>query len=317
MLTKVTEPPVILLLGPTASGKSGLAVDLAEKLQGEIISVDSALVYRGMDIGTAKPGRDERERVKHHLIDIMDPEETGSAAQFLDRVQALVPEIRALGKSPILVGGTVLYFRALLQGFDTMPSSDREIRQRLTMQMEAEGSAALHARLSRVDRAASLRIHPHDPQRILRALEVFEMTGKPWSSYHTQPKKEVPNDWFPLVLWPDDRWMLHQRIAERFDQMWAAGFEEELVGLMLRPNLTAMHPSQRSVGYRQGWEYLSGHRDPLQFRERAIAATRQLAKRQLTALRGLSDLTRLSMESTGLHTLLRILQRQGSSNNGK
>lgn len=302
------QPPVVLLLGPTASGKTRLALALAERLRGEIISVDSALVYRGMDIGTAKPLPAERAMVPHHLIDIMDPEDTGSAADFLDAVRALLPAIRARGHVPILVGGTVLYFRSLLQGMDTMPAVDPEIRAELRAELKAIGLAALHARLAQVDPSSAARIHAHDPQRTLRALEVFAQTGVPWSRFHTHPEPRIPEDWFPFVLWPEDRALLHRRIEVRFDQMLALGFEAELAALMARPGLTAAHPSQRSVGYRQGWSYLQGGCDQATFRAQAITATRQLAKRQLTGLRSLTGLLKLPAESFGIDGILERLR---------
>lgn len=298
------QPPVLLLLGPTASGKTRLALALAQRLQGEIISVDSALVYRGMDIGTAKPLSCEQALVPHHLIDIMDPEETGSAADFLEAVHRLLPEIRGRGRVPILVGGTVLYFRSLLQGIDAMPRVDPDVRASLRDEMQAVGSVILHERLARVDAAAASRIHPNDPQRILRALEVHAQTGVPLSAFHSHPQPVLPDDWFPFVLWPQDRAQLHLRIQERFDQMLALGFEAELEALFARPALTAEHPSQRSVGYRQGWMYLQGMIDRDRFRETAITATRQLAKRQLTGLRGMTGLLQLPAESVDVNDIL-------------
>jgi tRNA dimethylallyltransferase len=295
---------VLLLLGPTASGKTHLALALAQRLQGEIISVDSALVYRGMDIGTAKPLASEQALVPHHLIDIMDPEDTGSAADFLEAVRGLLPAVRGRGRVPILVGGTVLYFRSLLQGIDAMPPVDPDIRSRLREEMQALGSVAMHERLAGVDAVAASRIHPNDPQRILRALEVFSQTGMPLSQFHSHSPPVLPDDWFPFILWPQDRAKLHRRIEERFDEMLALGFEAELDTLIARPRLTAAHPSQRSVGYRQGWMYRQGHLDRATFREKAITATRQLAKRQLTGLRAMTGMLHLPAESARVEDIL-------------
>jgi tRNA dimethylallyltransferase len=277
---------VVLLMGPTATGKTALALDLAEALDGEIISVDSALVYRGMDIGTAKPSVGERARVPHHLIDILDPEETWSAAEFAREAMRMVEAVQERGRVPILVGGTMLYFRALLDGLDAMPEVDPAVRAGLRARLPREGSEVLHAELAQVDAEVAARIHPRDPQRILRALEVYLSTGRTLSSFQRGRPASLPEGWRQLVLWPDDRVGLRERIARRFDAMLAEGFVRELETLRARPLLTAEHASQRAVGYRQGWEWLAGNIDYETFRERAIHATRQLAKRQLTWLRG-------------------------------
>lgn len=305
---------VIVLMGPTAAGKTALALDWAERIDGEIISVDSALVYRGMDIGTAKPTAGERARVPHHLIDIREPEATWSAADFVTHAQALIADIQARGRTPLLVGGTMLYFRALLHGLDTMPAIDPEIRRTLRARLPEDGAAALHRELQGVDPVAAARIHPNDPQRILRALEVFHSTGATLSSFQTGPSgapgpcravEGQPAQWRCVALWPQDRAGLRERIAERFDAMLAAGFLDELHRLHARPGLTAEHPSQRAVGYRQGWQWLSGEIDAAGLRERAITATRQLAKRQLTWLRGLPDLEVRQTEGLRVQDLLR------------
>ncbi len=329
---------VILLMGPTAAGKTALALDWAERIDGEIISVDSALVYRGMDIGTAKPTLEERSRVPHHLIDIREPEAAWSAADFVTHAQGLIADIRARGHTPLLVGGTMLYFRALLQGLDAMPAIDPEVRRALRARLPMDGAAALHRELQAIDPAAAKRIHPNDPQRILRALEVFHSTGATLSSFQTRasgasspcgagrvgpggggrsgigsdgvesdrvgPIQTVPVSWRCVALWPEDRAGLRERIAQRFDAMLAAGFLDELRRLHARPGLTAEHPSQRAVGYRQGWQWLSGEIDTAGLRERAITATRQLAKRQLTWLRGLPDLEYRSVEGLRVQDLL-------------
>ena len=278
---------VILLMGPTATGKTALALDLAERIGGEIISVDSALVYRGMDIGTAKPGARERGRIPHHLIDVRDPEETWSAADFVDHARRLIAEIRSRDGVPMLVGGTMLYFRALLDGLDAVPAIDPEVRAILRARLPVEGVERLHDELRAVDPVSARRIHPSDPQRILRALEVYQSTGRPLALFHSSPVGAMPPHWRPFALWPEDRERLRQRIADRFDLMLANGLEGELRALRERPGLTAGHASQRAVGYRQGWQWLSGEIGPERFRELAITSTRQLAKRQLTWLRGM------------------------------
>lgn len=301
---------VVLLMGPTATGKTALALDLAEALGGEIVSVDSALVYRGMDIGTAKPGVEERVRVPHHLIDILDPEETWSAAAFAREALRLVDAIQARGRVPILAGGTLLYFRALLDGLDRIPEVDPEVRAALRARVPEEGSATLHAELSRVDPEAAGRIHPRDPQRILRALEVYLSTGRTLSSFQRGRRASLPEGWRQLVLWPTDRAGLRERIARRFDAMLAQGFVRELESLRARPLLTAEHTSQRAVGYRQGWDWLEGNIDQETFRQRAIHATRQLAKRQLTWLRRMSEAERLVAETASAGQVLERLARR-------
>lgn len=295
---------VILLMGPTATGKSALAVELAARIGGEIVSVDSALVYRGMDIGTAKPGPHERAGIPHHLIDIREPEESWSAADFAAHAQPLIDAIQARGRIPLLVGGTLLYFRALTAGLDAMPDVDPEIRSALRAELPETGAAALHAELQRVDPASAQRIHPNDPQRILRALEIYRSTGRPLSAFQSGRSRSLPDAWHCLALMPEDRAQLRARIAQRFDAMMAAGFEGELQRLIARPSLTASHASQRAVGYRQGWQWLRGEINQDQFRERAITATRQLAKRQLTWLRGMEGLLPVRAEDARVQELL-------------
>jgi tRNA dimethylallyltransferase len=298
---------VVLLMGPTATGKTALALDLAEALGGEIISVDSALVYRGMDIGTAKPSLAERARIPHHLVDILDPEQSWSAADFVREALRLVGEIQERGGLPILAGGTMLYFRALLNGLDTMPEVDPAVRAGLRARLPEQGSQALHAELARVDPEAAARIHPRDPQRILRALEIYLSTGRTLSSFQRGRRASPPASWRQIVLWPEDRGQLRERIARRFDAMLAQGFVRELEALRARPCLTAEHASQRAVGYRQGWDWLAGNTDYPTFRERSIHATRQLAKRQLTWLRGMPELERLAAETVSVQQLLERL----------
>lgn len=278
--------PLIALVGPTASGKSGLAMALAERWPLEIISVDSALVYRGMDIGTAKPAAAERARVPHHLIDILDPAQAYSAAQFVADVTRLVPQICARGRVPLLVGGTMLYVRALQQGLDPLPPADATVRAELDARARALGWPALHAELARVDPITAARLAPNDAQRVQRALEVWHLCGRPLSSLHGQQPGAWP-DLRLVGLVPASRTWLHDRIARRLDEMVAAGFLDEVAALRARGDLNPNLPSMRCVGYRQAWEALdSGEIRTWQMR--AVAATRQLAKRQLTWLRSMA-----------------------------
>ncbi len=306
-------PPPLILAGPTASGKSGLALWLAEQLQPqcpvEIISVDSALVYRGMDIGTAKPSADEQRRVPHHLIDLIEPGGSTSAAQFVLDVQRLVPQIRARGALPLLVGGTMLYIKALRDGLDAMPASDPAVRARLDARAAALGWPALHAELARVDPVTAARLKPLDAQRIQRALEVFEQTGLPLSHFHGRASRAATEAPPPLIaLEPVSRAWLHERIAQRFDDMLNAGFVDEVRHLRTRPDLHPGLPALRCVGYRQAWAALdAGDLTPL--RETGIAATRQLAKRQLTWLRSMPDRLSLAADAPDVaQHLLRAVQ---------
>jgi tRNA dimethylallyltransferase len=285
------------LLGPTASGKSALALQLAEKLPLEIVSVDSALVYRGMDIGTAKPSREERARAAHHLIDTVDPDQGYSAGRW--RVEAIhaVSGILSRNRIPLLVGGTMLYYRALVAGLDTLPQADPDVRAAIDAEATARGWPALHAELEKVDPRTALRIAPRDAQRIQRALEVWRLTGKPLSQLHGVTRSELPFQMKGFALLPKDRDSLHRRIAERFEAMLAAGLVDEVRALKKRYGLSAGMPSMRAVGYRQVWELLEGQASEAQMRSRAIAATRQLAKRQLTWLRSFPDLLRLDAGS--------------------
>ena len=298
-----TPLPTIAIAGPTASGKTAgalaLAAVLAPRLPVEIISVDSALVYRGMDIGTAKPTRAELAAVPHHLIDIRDPLQAYSAAEFVQDAERLMGEIRARGALPLLVGGTMLYFKALFDGIDDMPPADPAVRARLEAQAAEQGWPALHAELARVDPVTAARLAPADSQRIQRALEVWLISGQPISHFHTTKKRATSAD--PIsatalfTLEPDDRAWLHERIARRFDTMLAEGFVDEVRALRARGDLHPDLPSIRCVGYRQAWEALdaqaaAGPGAPLDLaglRERGIAATRQLAKRQITWLRSM------------------------------
>jgi tRNA dimethylallyltransferase len=271
------------LAGPTASGKSALALAAARLWPIEIVSVDSAQVYRGLDIGTAKPDDAERAAVPHHLIDIVDPAQAYSAAQFAADAQRAIATINARGRIALLVGGTMLYFKALTEGLDPLPGADPAIRAALDARAAVQGWPALHAELARVDPAAAARLAPHDSQRVQRALEVWQITGQPLSSLHGQ--RDAPRLALPLVaLVPADRGWLHARIAERFDAMLAAGFVDEVRALRARGDLHAALPAMRCVGYRQAWAALDSG-DLGSLREQGIAATRQLAKRQLTWLR--------------------------------
>jgi tRNA dimethylallyltransferase len=286
---------VIALAGPTASGKSGAALAIAQRHGAEIVSVDSALVYRGMDIGTAKPSAADRGSVPHHLIDIRDPRQAYSAAQFLADAKRLVREINGRGKPALLVGGTMLYFKAWFDGLDPMPKADPAVRAELEAQAAQEGWPALHAELARVDPAAAARLAPGDAQRIQRALEVFRVSGQPWSSFHVRKDGVDSAAWLDTPLFslePVERGWLHQRIAQRFDAMLAAGFLQEVKALRERGDLSADVPSMRCVGYRQAWQWLdeAAAGSPValgQLRDRGIFATRQLAKRQLTWLRAM------------------------------
>jgi len=281
-----TSPQAIFLMGPTAAGKTELAVALARRFPVDLISVDSALVYRGMDIGTAKPEPELLAEIPHGLIDILDPEEAYSAARFRADALALMERSRRRGRIPLLVGGTMLYFHALQHGLSELPAADPALRERLQAEHRALGGAALHARLARLDPIAARRIHPNDPQRLLRALEVIELTGRPLSELQAQ-RRGAALQWrlLKLVRAPADRAELHRRIAERFRAMLAAGFEEEVATLLARPGVHADLPAMRAVGYRQMVDYLQGRCDRATMERRGIVATRQLAKRQYTWLR--------------------------------
>ncbi|HEY9254024.1 MAG TPA: tRNA (adenosine(37)-N6)-dimethylallyltransferase MiaA [Stenotrophomonas sp.] len=289
------RPLAIALMGPTASGKTALAIEWAQRLGGEIVSVDSALVYRGLDIGAAKPEAALQAAVPHHLLDLRDPWQTYSAAEFSADARLAIAQIVARGRIPILAGGTGLYFSALLDGLAQMPAADPEIRARLTAEAAAVGWEAMHRRLAELDPVAAARIHATDPQRIQRALEVHALTGRPISYWQAQPAApRLPLRVLKLVLSPPDRAVLHDRIAKRFDTMLEQGFLDEVRRLRALPQMQAVPvpldlPAVRAVGYRQAWEFLDGAVDAAAFRERAIQATRQLAKRQLTWLRGELD----------------------------
>jgi len=317
-----TPPPAWLAIaGPTASGKTALALALAQRWPAEIISVDSALVYRGMDIGTAKPSAAEQAAVPHHLIDLIDPADSYSAAQFVRDAQRLVTEIQARGRLPLLVGGTMLYFKALWDGLDDMPAAQPDLRAELEAQARASGWPALHAELARVDPVTAARLAPNDAQRIGRALEVYRATGQPLSAFHrrqtatadTHASQALHIHGQPgvlLSLEPTDRAWLHERIAQRFEAMLNAGFLDEVRSLRNRGHLHPALPSVRCVGYRQAWELLDQAAlqsrstltpdEEAELRLRGISATRQLAKRQLTWLRGLPQRTVLACDAPAL-----------------
>jgi len=285
---------IACLLGPTASGKTAaaLAFAAASARPVEIISVDSALVYREMDIGTAKPTADERAAARHHLIDIIDPAGSYSAAQFRADALRLTGEIVARGHVPLLVGGTMLYYKALTQGLNDLPSADAGTRAALDADAAREGWPALHARLASVDPQTAARLAPNDSQRIQRALEVFMLSGQPMSALLAAPRvvdDEAPYRFVPVALEPSDRAVLHARIAARFDAMLAGGFIDEVKRLRARGDLNLSMPSMRCVGYRQAWEYLDGATGYDEMRDKGIFATRQLCKRQLTWLRGMPE----------------------------
>lgn len=283
------RPRAIFLMGPTASGKTALACDLADKFPLDIISVDSALVYRGLDIGSAKPDAATLREHPHRLVDIRDPSQPYSAADFRDDALREMSSIAASGRVPLLVGGTGLYFRALQYGLSNLPQADADIRDRLFDEARSVGWPALHARLAALDPIAAARIGAADSQRIQRALEVIELTGQPMSSLQAAPSLPFAYGVLKLALIPDDRAALHARIVGRFDAMLAAGFLEEVAGLKSRTDLHADLPAMRAVGYRQAWQHLDGAFDAAELRNVGIFATRQLAKRQITWLRSELD----------------------------
>jgi tRNA dimethylallyltransferase len=278
------------LLGPTAGGKSRLALALAARHPVEIVSMDSAQVYRGMDIGTAKPSREERARVPHHLLDLIEPTEAYSAGRFRADCVGAIMDILDRGRIPLLVGGTMLYYKALVQGLDVLPAADPGLRRQIDARAARIGWPGLHAELARVDPATAARLSPNDAQRIQRALEVWELAGKPISELQTASATDLPFQLKSYALIPEDRAALHQRITVRFERMLADGLVDELRALRRRYALHAALPSMRCVGYRQAWAFLEGEYGELELREKGIAATRQLAKRQLTWLRSLSGI---------------------------
>lgn len=284
--------PLIIITGPTASGKSALALHLCAQFKGEIVNVDSALIYKHLNIGTAKPSSAELNAVPHYLIDILEPEFSFSAGQFCTRAKEAIETIEKHQHIPFLVGGTMLYLKALLYGLSALPTASAEIRDAILQDAEKYGWAALHERLKQVDPKAAARIHANDPQRLQRALEIYHLTGQAQSDLFQVPKQgliQQSHRVLMIAIAPSDRAVLHERIAQRFDAMLEAGFVEEVAALKQNPLLHATLPAMRAVGYRQVWQYLEGDYDYATMRDKAIAATRQLAKRQLTWLRRWPD----------------------------
>ncbi len=309
----------VAIAGPTASGKTAAALELAARLGArlpvEIISVDSALVYRGMDIGTAKPTSEELAQVPHHLIDIIDPLDAYSAAEFVSDATRLISEIRSRGAFPVLVGGTMLYFKALIDGIDDMPAADLEVRARIDAQAAERGWPAMHAELAKADPVTAARLAPGDSQRIQRALEVWHVSGKPLSSFHSDKSANAARSLLAsdalFTLEPDDRKWLHERIAQRFHIMLNSGFLDEVKQLRARGDLHLNLPSMRCVGYRQAWESLDDIHPMSTLAERGIAATRQLAKRQITWLRSMPNRQIIACDQPNASTRLvdAIIQR--------
>ena len=304
------QPPVICLMGPTASGKTALAMALYDALPCEIISVDSALVYRGMDVGTAKPTTEEQAKYPHRLIDIIDPSESYSAADFCRDALREIAEIRAQGKIPLLVGGTMMYFKSLIDGISPLPEASPEVRAQINEQAQTHGWEYLHNELQQVDPVSAERIHPNDPQRLTRALEVYRLTGNTLTQLTAIKGDTLQGDVLQFAIAPADRATLHQRIEQRFKQMIAQDFKQEVVKLKSRGDLHEDLPSIRCVGYRQMWQHLNGECDFDEMVFRGVCATRQLAKRQLTWLRSWPNLQRLDMEdSTNLAQVLSAVSK--------
>jgi tRNA dimethylallyltransferase len=297
-------------MGPTASGKTDLAIELCQRLNGEVISVDSALIYREMDIGTAKPTMEERAAAPHHLIDICDPSEHYSAAEFCRDAKRLIDDCYARGKWPILAGGTMLYFKALLHGLADLPATDPATREAVNQKLKQQGPESLHAWLAEFDQETAARLHPTDSQRLSRAIEVYLVSGKPLSQWHReQALKPLPYPQLQLAIAPNDRAVLHRRIEQRFDKMLEQGFVQEVEQLFKRGDLDIDKPSIRCVGYRQIWLYLNGEYSLDEARYRGIVATRQLAKRQLTWLRSWSEL--LWLDTFDAQKCDKVLKRLG------
>lgn len=286
------NPLVICLIGPTASGKTQIAVELAQKYPVEIISVDASMIYRGMDIGTAKPDKETLNIAPHRLIDIRDPAKPYSAGQFCQDAVREIEDILSKGKIPLLVGGTMLYFHSLTRGLSELPEKNLAVREAIDQEAAQVGWPKLHERLAKIDPVAAQRIHQHDTQRISRALEIYQITDKPWSSFIEKRQSYLAYPVVNFALWIEDKQNLNQRITERFDTMLTKGFIEEVEKLMQRGDLSDATPAMRAVGYRQVWRYLKGELHFDEMREQGIIATRQLAKRQLTWLRKLEPLSR-------------------------
>lgn len=312
-MNKDNLPPAIFLMGPTASGKTELAVQLAQKLDAEIISVDSVLVYKGMDIGTAKPTLKERQGIPHYLIDILDPAESFSTGSFRKQALDIMEDISKRGKIPLLVGGTMLYFNALYNGLADLPEANPDVRKLLDDELATVGKEAMHARLKSIDPVSAERIHPNDPQRVQRALEVYQLSGKPITQFFREAQKnQIPFNKIKLIVAPLDRKLLHEKIAQRFRQMVDKGLVEEVRALYNREDLTEALPSIRAVGYRQTWSYLQGEYELDIMIEKGIIATRQLAKRQFTWLRREEDALRFvsaqaNLAKTVFHSIQAVM----------
>jgi tRNA dimethylallyltransferase len=300
------NPGAIVITGPTACGKSDLALEIARRFPIEIVSVDSAQVYRGMDIGTAKPEKNIQDEIPHHLLDIRDPSNAYSAADFRKDAISQVEDIQARGKIPMLVGGTMLYLKALKEGMATLPPADENIRAVISDMAATQGWSAVHEKLKTVDPESAQRINPNDSQRLQRALEVYEITGKTLTAHHQLKTSPSPFDLFEIAIMPPDRAALHMRIEARFDKMLASGFLAEVQSLYDRGDLDENLPSIKAVGYKQAWSHIQGNIDYATMRETAIIATRQLAKRQYTWLRSWKDLH--VIESADVDEALKILQ---------
>jgi len=299
------QPPVICLMGPTASGKTSLAMALHDALPCDIVSVDSALIYRDMNIGTAKPTSDELLRYPHELINLRDPLQSYSAADFCKDALIKIAEIRAKNRIPLLVGGTMMYFKSLIEGISPLPAADKKIRQTIEDEAKALGWDAMHQKLVKVDAISAQRIHPNDPQRLTRALEVFRLTGNTLTQLTQIKGDKLEGNILQFAITPKERHVLHERIALRFQQMIDQGFEQEVIKLKQRNDLHENLPSMRCVGYRQMWQYLSGELDHEEMIFRGVCASRQLAKRQLTWLRNWPDLQWLTTDDIeNLHHVL-------------
>lgn len=300
-------PPALFLMGPTASGKTDLAIELCENLPCEIISVDSALIYRGMDIGTAKPSASELKKAPHRLIDILDPAQSYSVAEFRKDALLAMQEITARGNIPLLVGGTMMYYKALIDGLSPLPESDQNIRKSIEAEAEESGWNILHQQLALIDPTSAKRIHPNDPQRLIRALEVYELTNSSMTELMKTKSAPIPYNVKQFCIAPDDRKVLHERIAQRFQLMVDTGFQAEVEKLKARDDLHLNLPSIRCVGYRQMWQYLDGDYDFNEMCEKSIAATRQLAKRQLTWLRGWENI--YSLDTFSPNNMLKVIKQ--------
>jgi len=303
-------PPVLFLMGPTASGKTNLAIKLAQHLNAEIISVDSALVFKGMDIGTAKPSLEERQGIPHHLIDILDPSESFSTGAFRKQALNLMADISQRGKLPLLVGGTMLYFNSLFHGLAELPVANTELRQQLEIEAAEIGKQAMHDKLRLIDPTAAARIHPNDPQRVHRALEVYLLTDKSITEHHQDAKENsLPYQQIKVIIAPENRALLHQTIARRFKLMLKNGFVAEVEQLFQREDLHVHLPALRAVGYRQIWAYLENTITEKEMQEQSIIATRQLAKRQFTWLRRETEAHHFHTETLKFDEVLSCIQK--------